>query len=451
MPTLAKKKVFISDIHLGDAKSLDKPHHYGRCKTNIKHLSEFLNKLLQSEDVAEVVILGDLFDRWVIPADQEPLISFEEIFNTTENLEVMEALKHLAAKLILTYVPGNHDMILPMEKPADIEQFIKSYIHKNIRYEQKYQRGTIVGEHGHYYALFNAPYLFPDGIPPSLPIGYFISRLEATKSLSGEKEDNLYLYLKYVPRILEQIGKANFIPALFTAMADDVGLKESAPINMKGIPGFPATVKEIGNLYKELIKEWQMNRQDLDWSLSVAGDIGRLLLAAAMIYFAPGGPDPDIVIFGHTHGAKLLRKYDFNSILDRIVDDVVRLPITKHIIRETLKEPLRHIHDRVISILETTVDDLAEGLPISKPMAREILKEAPIVPFDISIPLPDGRSYSLPCRSIYANCGTWVDDKQLCTYVETQEDFEHERHYVRLFSYYPDKKLMQEAYCNLKR
>jgi hypothetical protein len=35
--------------------------------------------------------------------------------------------------------------------------------------------------------------------------------------------------------------------------------------------------------------------------------------------------------------------------------------------------------------------------------------------------------------------------------VETQEDFEHGRHYVRLFSYYPDKKLMQEAYVNLKR
>ena len=198
MTTTAKKKIFISDIHLGDAKSLkDEPHHYGRFLTNIGHLSEFLNELLQSEEVAEVVILGDLFDRWVIPAEQDPLTSLEEIFNTRENLKVLEALRHLAEKVLLTYVPGNHDMILPNEKEAEIEQFMKSKIHENILYKQVYESGTIVGEHGHHYTLFNAPYPFPDDTLPSLPIGYFISRLEATKSRSGEKEDNLHLYVKY--------------------------------------------------------------------------------------------------------------------------------------------------------------------------------------------------------------------------------------------------------------
>ena len=82
---------------------------------------------------------------------------------------------------------------------------------------------------------------------------------------------------------------------------------------MKSIPGFPATVKEIGNLYEQLIKEWQVNRKKLDWSIAVAGDIGRLLLPVAVVHFLPGRSNKNIVIFGHTHGAKLLRKYDLNS------------------------------------------------------------------------------------------------------------------------------------------
>ena len=86
--------------------------------TNISYLLNFLNDLLQSQDVAEVVILGDLFDRWVIPADQDPLISFQEIF--AKNSEVITALQQLAEKVILTYVPGNHDMSLPIEKQAEI-------------------------------------------------------------------------------------------------------------------------------------------------------------------------------------------------------------------------------------------------------------------------------------------------------------------------------------------
>ena len=62
----------------------------------------------------------------------------------------------------------------------------------------------------------------------------------------------------------------------------------------------------------------------------------------------------------------------------------------------------------------------------------------------------------LPCRSIYVNCGTWVDaERHPCTYVETQEDFEKGRHYVRLWTYpskkYPNKKLLQEEYVNLKQ
>ena len=102
------------------------------------------------------------------------------------------------------------------------------------------------------------------------------------------------------------------------------------------------------------------------------------------------------------------------------------------------------------------MEDLIGGLPdIDKGKIREILKEAPIVPFDLLKELRldplKKLPFGLPCRSIYANCGTWVNGEEPCTYVETQEDFKHGRHYVRLRSYHPKKELLQEAYIKLNQ
>ncbi len=112
MTTPATKKIFISDIHMGDARSFAGPHPYGWCRSNIPHLADFLTEQLNAPDVAEVVILGDLFDLWVIPSDEDPLNSFQAICDNPANSRVMDALRQLAQRGILTYVPGNHDMTL---------------------------------------------------------------------------------------------------------------------------------------------------------------------------------------------------------------------------------------------------------------------------------------------------------------------------------------------------
>jgi UDP-2,3-diacylglucosamine pyrophosphatase LpxH len=55
------KRIFISDIHLGDEESMTAPHPYGWFKENIPLLAQFLEKQRTAVDVKEVVILGDLF------------------------------------------------------------------------------------------------------------------------------------------------------------------------------------------------------------------------------------------------------------------------------------------------------------------------------------------------------------------------------------------------------
>jgi hypothetical protein len=54
---------------------------------------------------------------------------------------------------------------------------------------------------------------------------------------------------------------------------------------------------------------------------------------------------------------------------------------------------------------------------------------------------------NVPCHLIYANCGTWVDSVP-STYVETQEDTDAGRHYVRVWNY-PSKTLRGEAFVEL--
>ena len=61
MSETGAKKVFISDLHMGDERALhgtDSGLPYGWLRANIPLAAEFLEEQLRSDDVEEVVILG---------------------------------------------------------------------------------------------------------------------------------------------------------------------------------------------------------------------------------------------------------------------------------------------------------------------------------------------------------------------------------------------------------
>ena len=78
------KRIFISDIHMGDERSINDPNHYGWFKNNIPVLTQFLDDQLNAPDVKEVIILGDLFDTWVIPVDYSALITFDNVLQSCQ-------------------------------------------------------------------------------------------------------------------------------------------------------------------------------------------------------------------------------------------------------------------------------------------------------------------------------------------------------------------------------
>jgi UDP-2,3-diacylglucosamine pyrophosphatase LpxH len=305
---------FISDIHMGDNRSFDDPNPYGWFRNNIPVLAKFLDDQLKAPNLKELVILGDLFDQWVIPTDLDPLISFDKICSYKGNQPIIRRLKKLAANpdIKLAYVPGNHDMSLDKNDIAATKQILENTF-PGIRFFcnstiplGSYNVGTLAAEHGDRYCLFNAP--DPGSkLNTFLPIGYFISRVVAYKvKNNGYKQNPRQIFIDFLKKY---IGHPHLIEAVFGAIAKDAGLTPKSKIILKNIPGCPdtMTIKEIGQSFSNLVQRWDNTPGNINTSTAILSDLGYLYYAASSVYFSHFNPNIDIVIFGHTHVQKIKR------------------------------------------------------------------------------------------------------------------------------------------------
>jgi UDP-2,3-diacylglucosamine pyrophosphatase LpxH len=289
------KRIFISDIHMGDERSmkpsLQHPYPYGWLNRHIIKLTNFLRDQSDTQDVGQLVILGDLFDQWIIPTDFDPLEKLDGICSNPANKGIIDNLKALADRSKLSYVPGNHDMSACQKDIPIVKEFIKTtlpginFICKDDQPTGIYREAKLVAEHGNTYCLFNAPdtWTNPD---PFLLLGYFISRVVAYKvAQTGKQENYLDILYKF---ILEFRSKPNFIYNLFLAVAADAGLNESDKIDMKNISGFEPmiTIDEVANRYMQLIQNWDKTHDKIDSQGAIEGDCLSLLWAAYKVYLS---------------------------------------------------------------------------------------------------------------------------------------------------------------------
>jgi UDP-2,3-diacylglucosamine pyrophosphatase LpxH len=379
------KRIFISDIHMGDARSLQAQNPYGWFKENIHILANFLADQMKAPDLQEVIILGDLFDDWVIPTEDAPLINYKEICDNLDNEPVIDGLKALAVSkdIKLFYVPGNHDMGMNAAGVADIRDYLTKtfsgmrYICNNDEPWGVYNLGILAAEHGDRYCLFNAPDKWTIPLGTFLPIGYFITRMVAHKvKATGQQEDYHDILVKFLKDLFE---KPSLVADIFDAIAGDAGLEDNDIINTIGIPDYPAqvTVNAMKVRFSNLIQSWKNYPGNIDSMLAIIDDMGNLSAPAHKFYL---DHYVNIVIFGHTHVPVLEKNYDFD-----------------------IKTP---------------------GGQVQKS--------------------PDD-----PCTGIYANSGSWVDScKDGCTYVETEEIPNQGRHYVRL-KRYPGDTVIDEGFVKI--
>jgi len=215
--------VFISDVHLGAGRFSQESQNKDKYPFDWDWLSEgeteiFLNFLTYLEsgydqEIEEIILLGDIFDNWIFPHDLVPP-TMEELLTSQKNKKVVAQMNRLAQKCKVCYVPGNHDMHATRDV---IEDFFPDFVYC----PKRYSSGRLIGEHGHRYAMFNAPARYSNNIM-GLPLGYFISRVEATRKALTNKEARTYR--TYVDDFIEVLGKQTLPQSVLEAVIEETGL-----------------------------------------------------------------------------------------------------------------------------------------------------------------------------------------------------------------------------------
>lgn len=310
---MGRKRIFISDIHMGTEEGVvgvPGKHPYAWLREpNISRLAAFLERVIADPDVAELFILGDLFDDWIIPASNRPAAQiYETIFSSKANRGIIDALKRIDAggRITLHYVPGNHDMTLT-------EDFLKSKFPNLIWHGDspeggmgrfRDEAGSLVAEHGHRYTLFNCPDEWTDrgnGFPQELPYGYYVSRTVAEKlQNTGGGED----YLDILAKGIKALAKGQpLMESILDGIAGDAGLSDASEIQLSG--GGEVSIAQAKDRYRYLYYNWADHapaRGRVDSSSALAGEEDKLIDTARKMYH-DGNPlaKAKIAIFGHTH------------------------------------------------------------------------------------------------------------------------------------------------------
>lgn len=325
------KVVVISDIHLGIRDE------YSEFLNNRPVLVEFLKRLGNTADVAELVIAGDFLDEWYLPltypAHSDSGAFYRQIVKN--NQAVFDELNALMARgITLTYVPGNHDLTLEDEVLAQACPGINQA--RDARGLGAYLTGArneILVEHGHRYDVYSAPDSVSNkeitGDAPSiLPPGYFLSRFAASWVLQGKpmiKKDypeisvmpdrttdpdqfGAYLYYGIWAAIMNRITpferfEDRVIDIKIDGYRGKYALKDVFPVlQADGTISAPT-------LYRHFQRDWGRIQENnlvsvkAPFAESVAGalDSGYFFKQARAQYLENPERRIEVVVFGHTH------------------------------------------------------------------------------------------------------------------------------------------------------
>ena len=189
---IRKKVVVISDIHLGPDLA------YSETVKHLPRLCQFLQEVRRSKTVAELIIGGDLLDEWYLPSRE----------NTFQGKSSLDYVKQIYAsnrvffdvinKIIkegyikVTYVPGNHDLLITQEDVQSIMPGINFVLDEGRSLGTGTYRPdackSMVVEHCHRYDWWCAPNPYDNqdiAQGTIMPLGYFFSRVAANSFTSS--------------------------------------------------------------------------------------------------------------------------------------------------------------------------------------------------------------------------------------------------------------------------
>jgi len=326
--------VVISDLHLGADLS------YAEINENREPLKAFLEKIRTSRSVKELVIDGDLLDEWYVPATNDTYngkdqADFVKRIATT-NSEVIEKFNQIIqeGKVLVTYVPGNHDMaisadnidlILPGINQARDADGLGTYSPSGYP--------EIAIEHGHRYNIIASPDPISNqdiAAGTILPAGYFFTRLAVQhviqdctqnadviplvtpNTAGGASQALLYGYWQSWAWWLNMLPIENYFNEKMIVTNID-GFTDTLSVNDL-LPYQDVQGEEIKvTLYKGIQDTWaeRSTRNNVAVTITAADAFKYAALTtgtdtmAVIQYFSNPNSTKRIVIFGHSHKAKI--------------------------------------------------------------------------------------------------------------------------------------------------
>lgn len=336
--------VVMSDMHLGADLA------YTECKNNLKALENLLIKIKVSPNVKELVFAGDLLDEWYVPAtidtykgnDQADFV--QRI--ATANKGVIDAINSIIQEdeILVTYVPGNHDLTIT---EASVE-----LVFPGINQERDPELGLgtyspigypkIAIEHGHRYNFFCAPDPFSnqDIAPGTIsPPGYFFTRIAALSmwqgypavagdtlplvtpnNSGGDSQNLLFAYWEqweWAIKLLKINNKfdENIIVTNFDGYTGTYSVNDLVPYQTT--PGGEIDLV----LYRGIQDTWNQRQIHnhvavpipTDRAIDNSASENELSEQAKIQYFKNPNSEVRIVVFGHTHVAKIESSLDHNN------------------------------------------------------------------------------------------------------------------------------------------
>ena len=334
--------VVVSDFHLGADL------YYAEINENLPALENFLNQIRTSRNVKELVIAGDLLDEWFVPASVDTYNGTDQTDFVDRiavaNAGVIDMLNQIITDgtIMVTYTPGNHDLTIEAD---NIDRILPGINQARDEQDAAFGLGTyspadypeIAIEHGHRYNYFCAPDQSSNQVvaPKTiLPPGYFFTRIAAEyviqkkagdiisdnviplvtpNSAGGESQTGLYAYYKIWELTL------NMFP-LKNKFDDDMIVTNvngfTDPISVHNL--LPSQAEEDGlievDLYAGAQETWTERCEDNNVPVpipvvtAISGAVSNDLTDSMAItqYFENPASDKKLVVFGHTHEARII-------------------------------------------------------------------------------------------------------------------------------------------------
>lgn len=326
--------LIISDLHLGVNDN------YAEINQNRIALVNFLKQVRYSPLIKELVIAGDLIDEWFVPMHVDTFNGktqrdFVKAVATNNKL-VFNAFNDIIKEgnIKVIYVPGNHDILI---NSGDIQSILPGISEardvKGLGAYTPPDFPELTIEHGHRYNFFCAPDFSNRPITNTesiLPPGYFFTRMATSSVIEGRPENQVNLPgVRKNELGAEQYGYFlywNVWKELINEFPINEGVEEKV-INtgIDGLTDFyaindflpyqdPETCYIDVNLHKGIIENWD-ERQDANL-VPVKIPLEEAVLKAALAshlddqsqiqFFQNPDSDKRIVIFGHTHEARVI-------------------------------------------------------------------------------------------------------------------------------------------------